>query len=218
MTDSGHCLHPAPSLHFILIADLAAKGWQPCNQVPARKTAASSAHAYLSYLLDPAQSAERGQTLHLRRLEDLLMLIARSHSRQEPSGQANQPTGSGPQAAGSSPPALVVGHLMKPSRERDLASRGVLPLVPQHGISFVPIDTALQLEQQGPFDALLHKVSGAKQPLGIFMWCTCEGWCPAESLSCAGAQLGLLSCIALLLIVSQQNWVVVRHHAVAAGH
>eukprot|EP00891_Asterochloris_glomerata_P005550 jgi/Astpho2/5550/Aster-02810 len=73
--------------------------------------------------------------------------------------QASQLTSSGPQAAVSSPPALVVGHLMKPSRERDLASRGLLPLVPQHGISFVPIDTALLLEQQGPFDALLHKAT-----------------------------------------------------------
>ena len=95
------------------------------------------------------------------------MLIARSHSRQEPSGQASQLTSSGPQAAASRPPALVVGHLMKPSRERDLASRGLLPLVPQHGISFVPIDTALLLEQQGPFDALLHKVRRAKAPLAV---------------------------------------------------
>ena len=95
------------------------------------------------------------------------MLIARSHLRQEPSGQASQSTSSSHQAAVSRPAALVVGHMMKPSRERDLASRGLLPLVPQHGISFVPIDTALLLEQQGPFDALLHKVSRAKEPLAV---------------------------------------------------
>ena len=159
MTDSGRCQHPA-AIQCELIADLATEDWQPCSQVHACETAASPAHTYLSCLLDPAQSAEPGQTLHLTRLEDLFVLIAHSHSRQEPSGQASQLTSSGPQAAVSSPPALVVGHLMKPSRERDLASRGLLPLVPQHGISFVPIDTALLLEQQGPFDALLQGEQG----------------------------------------------------------
>lgn len=54
--------------------------------------------------------------------------------------------------------ALLVGYTMKPSRERNLASRGLLPLTAPHGLCFVPIDFALPLEQQGPFDILLHKV------------------------------------------------------------
>ena len=156
------------------ISDLAAKGWQPCSQVHACNTASSPAHTNLSCLLNPVQSLEPGESPQLRRLEDLLMLIARSHSREEPSGQASQSTSSSPQAAVSTPAALVVGHLMKPSRERDLASRGLLPLVPQHGISFVPIDTALLLEQQGPFDALLHKVSRGREPLAASCGALCR--------------------------------------------
>ena len=54
--------------------------------------------------------------------------------------------------------ALLVGYTMKPSRERNLASRGLLPLTAPHDLCFVPIDFALPLEQQGPFDILLHKV------------------------------------------------------------
>ena len=54
--------------------------------------------------------------------------------------------------------ALLVGYTMKSSRERNLASRGLLPLTAPHGLCFVPIDFALPLEEQGPFDILLHKV------------------------------------------------------------
>ncbi|KAL3152451.1 hypothetical protein ABBQ32_001496 [Trebouxia sp. C0010 RCD-2024] len=55
--------------------------------------------------------------------------------------------------------ALLVGYTMKPSRERNLASRGLLPLTAPHGVCFVPIDFALPLEHQGPFDILLHKAT-----------------------------------------------------------
>ncbi|KAL3142372.1 hypothetical protein ABBQ38_002708 [Trebouxia sp. C0009 RCD-2024] len=55
--------------------------------------------------------------------------------------------------------ALLVGYTMKPSRERNLASRGLLPLTAPHGVCFVPIDFSLPLEQQGPFDILLHKAT-----------------------------------------------------------
>ena len=54
--------------------------------------------------------------------------------------------------------ALLVGYTMKPSRERNLASRGLLPLTAPHGVCFVPVDFARPLEQQGPFDIMLHKV------------------------------------------------------------
>jgi len=54
--------------------------------------------------------------------------------------------------------ALLVGYTMKPSRERNLASRGLLPLTAPHGVCFVPVDFGRPLEQQGPFDVMLHKV------------------------------------------------------------
>lgn len=69
--------------------------------------------------------------------------------------------------------ALLVGYSMKPSRERNLASRGLLPLTAPHGVCFVPIDFALPLQQQGPFDILLHKVD-----------------CPSCALPCALLLLG----------------------------
>lgn len=47
---------------------------------------------------------------------------------------------------------------MKPARERTLAARGMLPLVPLHNVCFVPLDFAHPLEEQGPFDVILHKV------------------------------------------------------------
>lgn len=54
--------------------------------------------------------------------------------------------------------ALIVGYTMKPSRERTLAARGMLPLAPKHNVCFVPVDFAHPLEEQGPFDVILHKV------------------------------------------------------------
>ncbi len=55
---------------------------------------------------------------------------------------------------------LLVGYFMKSKRERQLAARGLLPLVPNsaHRITFVPLDLELPLETQGPFDIVLHKV------------------------------------------------------------
>ncbi|DBB10768.1 TPA: hypothetical protein ACH3X3_007252 [Trebouxia sp. C0006] len=55
--------------------------------------------------------------------------------------------------------ALLVGYTMKPSRERNLASRGLLPLTAPHGVCFVPVDFGQPLEQQGPFDVMLHKAT-----------------------------------------------------------
>jgi len=54
--------------------------------------------------------------------------------------------------------ALLVGYTMKPSRERNPASRGLLPLHAPHGVCFVPVAFSWPLEQQGPFDVMLHKV------------------------------------------------------------
>ena len=60
--------------------------------------------------------------------------------------------------------ALLVGYTMKPSRERNLASRGLLPLTAPHGVCFVPVDFGQPLEQQGPFDVMLHKVKPTLNP------------------------------------------------------
>ncbi len=60
--------------------------------------------------------------------------------------------------------ALLVGYTMKPSRERNLASRGLLPLTAPHGVCFVPVDFGQPLEQQGPFDVMLHKVKPNSKP------------------------------------------------------
>lgn len=57
--------------------------------------------------------------------------------------------------------ALIVGYTMKPSRERALAARGMLPLAPLHNVCYVPVDFAHPLEEQGPFDVVLHKVREA---------------------------------------------------------
>lgn len=53
--------------------------------------------------------------------------------------------------------AFIVGYTMKPSRERALAARGMLPLAPLHNVCFVPVDFAHPLDEQGPFDVILHK-------------------------------------------------------------
>lgn len=60
--------------------------------------------------------------------------------------------------------ALLVGYTMKPSRERNLASRGLLPLTAPDGVCFVPVDFGQPLEQQGPFDIMLHKVKPTLNP------------------------------------------------------
>ncbi|KAA6428986.1 MAG: inositol-tetrakisphosphate 1-kinase 4-like, partial [Trebouxia sp. A1-2] len=62
---------------------------------------------------------------------------------------------------------------MKPSRERNLASRGLLPLTAPDGVCFVPVDFGQPLEQQGPFDIMLHKatdelISGGPKQLPDF--------------------------------------------------
>jgi len=53
---------------------------------------------------------------------------------------------------------------MKPSREQQLSSQGLLPLLPQPAgrrarVAFVPLDLARPLTGQGRIDVLLHKAS-----------------------------------------------------------
>ncbi|KAJ0969359.1 hypothetical protein J5N97_022236 [Dioscorea zingiberensis] len=58
-------------------------------------------------------------------------------------------------------PVVVVGYLMKPSREEDFAKRGALPMYPtQNGLMFVPLTLELPLEfQMKEVDAVLHKAT-----------------------------------------------------------
>ena len=52
---------------------------------------------------------------------------------------------------------LVCGYVMKRSRQLSLCAEGMLPLVPTAGLCFMPLDPALPLEAQPPFDLLLKK-------------------------------------------------------------
>lgn len=52
---------------------------------------------------------------------------------------------------------LVVGYVMKRSRQLSLGVEGMLPLLPLDGLCFMPLDPALPLAQQQPFDILLQK-------------------------------------------------------------
>jgi len=77
--------------------------------------------------------------------------------------------------------ALLVGYTMKPSRERNLASRGLLPLTAPHGVCFVPVDFGRPLEQQGPFDVMLHKVKPNSKPcLNLFVTIIPLSMCPCH--------------------------------------
>ncbi|XP_039117767.1 inositol-tetrakisphosphate 1-kinase 6 isoform X1 [Dioscorea cayenensis subsp. rotundata] len=56
---------------------------------------------------------------------------------------------------------IVVGYVMKPSREEDFAKRGAFPMCPtQNGLMFVPLTLELPLEvQMKAVDAILHKAT-----------------------------------------------------------
>lgn len=95
-----------------------------------------------------------------QRLQHLLRHVADSHRRRVTA-------------------ALLVGYTMKPSRERNLASRGLLPLTAPHGVCFVPVDFGRPLEQQGPFDVMLHKVKPNFKPcLNLFVTIIPLSMCP----------------------------------------
>lgn len=54
---------------------------------------------------------------------------------------------------------FVVGYAMKQSRATSLTKRGFFPVAAVDGISFVPLDLTRSISEQGPFAAILHKVS-----------------------------------------------------------
>lgn len=56
------------------------------------------------------------------------------------------------------PPSFVTAYAMKASRGLALAQRGFFPLLPTDGLCFLPLDLGRDLEAQGPFHAILHKV------------------------------------------------------------
>ncbi|GFP82818.1 inositol-tetrakisphosphate 1-kinase 4 [Phtheirospermum japonicum] len=57
--------------------------------------------------------------------------------------------------------ALIVGYVMKPSREEDFAKRGAFPLRPtQNGLMFLPLNYELPISSQLELvDAVLHKAT-----------------------------------------------------------
>ncbi|KAL3650037.1 hypothetical protein CASFOL_006440 [Castilleja foliolosa] len=57
--------------------------------------------------------------------------------------------------------ALIVGYVMKPSREEDFAKRGAFPLHPtQNGLMFLPLNYELPMSSQLKLvDAILHKAT-----------------------------------------------------------
>lgn len=57
------------------------------------------------------------------------------------------------------PPVLVVAYVMRPSREEQLSAAGLLHLLPQDGLCFMPFDITRLHEEQGHVDILLHKGS-----------------------------------------------------------
>ncbi|GFR41004.1 hypothetical protein Agub_g1670, partial [Astrephomene gubernaculifera] len=78
-------------------------------------------------------------------------------------------SGGGSSGGDSSGGLLVVGYVMKGSRERDLAREGLINLVPQDGLVFAPLDLSSPplsacLTSQLPFHALLHKASDELVP------------------------------------------------------
>lgn len=96
----------------------------------------------------PAQQSQQQQ--------QLLNVQGRENKQQEGWQQQQQPQRSEP------PAVLVVGYVMKASREEQLASAGLLNLLPIDGICFMPFDVG-QLgdaaQRQGHIDILLHKGS-----------------------------------------------------------
>jgi len=76
----------------------------------------------------------------------------------------------------SPPPLLVVGYVMKASREEQLSSAGLLHVVPRDGLAFMPLDVSClqdpQQQQQGHIDILLHKGSDelVPRPDGSLGW------------------------------------------------
>ena len=54
--------------------------------------------------------------------------------------------------------ALLVGVVARPARFRQLAERGLFPLVALDGVSFLRLDLGAPLDVQGRYDAVLVKV------------------------------------------------------------
>jgi Inositol 1,3,4-trisphosphate 5/6-kinase pre-ATP-grasp domain len=80
------------------------------------------------------------------------LTTAQQHSNKQQCalGQAQAP---------EQPPLLVVGYVMRPSRETALAAQGLLHLLPVRGLCYMPWEPDLDPEDQGHVDILLHKAS-----------------------------------------------------------
>lgn len=112
-------------------------------------------------------------------------------NQQQPTLTAEAAAGATVSNNGSSPdpqqqPLLVVGYVMKASREDALAAAGLLNLLPQDGMCFMPVDldtltASTTTQQQQHIDILLHKGSDELVPLAS------EGSSSANPASAAAA-------------------------------
>ncbi|GER53705.1 inositol-tetrakisphosphate 1-kinase [Striga asiatica] len=93
---------------------------------------------------DPGYDVATGTSnIFIQKLEELLLLIC-SLNKKAMHGEG-----------------LIVGYVMKPSREEDFAKRGAFPLRPtQNGLMFLPLQYELPLTHQLKLvDAVLHKAT-----------------------------------------------------------
>ena len=130
------------------VAAAAPAGWQVL-QIAAGAAAGESAP-------DVRHSAGPGRiTQPVTSLHAVLHAVVSSHFPGEVIPKLVSNTGDGAEGTAR----LVVGHVMKLSREAALAQRGMLPLLPVDGVSFLPLRLDMPLEPQGLFHVVLHKVS-----------------------------------------------------------
>ncbi|CAA0829557.1 Inositol 1-3-4-trisphosphate 5/6-kinase 4 [Striga hermonthica] len=95
-------------------------------------------------IVDPGYDVATGTSnIFIQKLEELLLLIC-SLNKKAIDGEG-----------------LIVGYVMKPSREEDFAKRGAFPLRPtQNGLMFLPLQYELPLSRQLKLvDAVLHKAT-----------------------------------------------------------
>lgn len=67
-------------------------------------------------------------------------------------------------AAAAAQQALLVGYVMKHSRQLALEKAGMLPLLPTEGLCFAPLVLSRPLADQAPCRLLLHKLTDSLQP------------------------------------------------------
>lgn len=101
------------------------------------------------------------QAVGLQPTVDQIMQAVVQYNRKQLLAAAPSSTQGAPLPAS---PLLVVGYVMKASREEQLSSSGLLHLLPHEGMCFMPFDVGRLREDQGHIDILLHKGSDELVP------------------------------------------------------